>query len=105
MQHQVHTFFPFFHMRAVIIIVHFFRGADSGALCVALTRPAAASACKAFAERTARKEYLALVRGDFNLTCGTKVRLNYHVLFELSCNDYDCALFESGRIIASSGNR
>lgn len=53
--------------------------ATSGVLCMAKSRPAAASAGKAFEKRLTRKYYLAIVRG--------------HVGFELADVDYGVGKF------------
>ena len=46
--------------------IHQLDYATSGVLCIGLTRPAAARASLAFAERLTRKQYLAVVRGHIN---------------------------------------
>ena len=46
--------------------VHHLDYATSGVLCIGLTRPAAARASLAFAERLTRKQYLAVVRGHID---------------------------------------
>ena len=50
----------------------------SGLLCVALSKKAAAAACKLFAERVVGKQYLALVEGRMLQGCEVNEEIAHH---------------------------